>query len=71
MGEGGISFRNNTTCVFQVNLLHILGNLPYLEIYKITGNCEFQTRMLFSVMLALLEDEDSRVRKAASDVIAK
>lgn len=57
--------------MFQVKLLQLLGDLPFLDVYHVTGTCDFQSKVFHSVMLALLGDEDGRVRKAASEAIEK
>ncbi|XP_054259354.1 huntingtin-like [Macrosteles quadrilineatus] len=62
---------DNSYWLVKVKLLELLGYLSYLHIHHVTGNSEFQSQVLHSVMLALLGDEDARVRKAASEAITR
>ncbi|KAG8267649.1 hypothetical protein J6590_047234 [Homalodisca vitripennis] len=61
----------NPYWLVKVKLLELLGELSFLQVHYLTDGCDFQDQALHSVMLRLLGDDDTRVRRAACDAIVR
>lgn len=60
----------NPYFLVKVKLVDLLSKLSYITIEHITGQSLFQEHFI-DVIIALLGDQDQRVRHAASDAIVK
>lgn len=56
---------------FKVTLLEILQEIPFVTVHHVTGDCNFQNKVIFNVLFELLKDQDQRVRTASSMAIVK
>ena len=57
--------------MFQVKLLELVSELDYTTIHYVTGNQEFQDRIICDILFTLLKDENQRVRSACSQAIVR
>ncbi|XP_066998979.2 huntingtin [Anabrus simplex] len=58
---------NNSYWLVKVKLVEVVGDLPFITIHYLIGSLDFQEKVLDSVILKLLQDEDARVRHAAAE----
>lgn len=61
----------NPYWLVKVKLLELVCELPYVVIHFVVGSSTFQDKVLHGILFDLLSDEDSRVRKAASESIVR
>lgn len=57
--------------LLQVQLAEVLQELPYITIFYVTGNSEFQDKVLYNVFFYLLANDDLRVRNSAAKSIVR
>ncbi|XP_022909585.2 huntingtin [Onthophagus taurus] len=55
----------------KIKLVEIVTHFEYITIEYVTGDPEFQNKIVYNVLLELLKDEDQRVRNATSNSIVK
>ncbi|PSN49021.1 Huntingtin [Blattella germanica] len=55
----------------SVKLVEVVSELCYITIHHLKGNSDFQEKVINSVILILLRDEDARVRHAAAKAIVR
>lgn len=48
-----------------------MSQLSYVTIYHLTGNSDFQEKVISSIVFVFLKDEDVRVRHAAAKAILR
>ncbi|XP_069698723.1 huntingtin isoform X2 [Periplaneta americana] len=62
---------NNSYWLVKVKLVEVVSQLSYVTIYHLTGNADFQEKVVHSIVLVLLKDEDARVRHASAKAIVR
>lgn len=55
----------------QVKLVEVVSHLPYVTIYHMMDNSDFQEKVISSIIFVFLKDEDVRVRHAAAKAIVR
>ncbi|KDR16213.1 huntingtin [Zootermopsis nevadensis] len=62
---------NNSYWLIKVKLVEVVSQLSYVTIYHLTGNSDFQEKVISSIVFVFLKDEDVRVRHAAAKAILR
>lgn len=65
------SLAKNPYWLVKVKLLDVLTELNFITIQYVTGNREFQNKIVYNILFELLKDEDQRVRHICSNTITK
>jgi hypothetical protein len=55
----------------QVKLVEVVSQLSYVTVYHLTGNSDFQEKVISSIVFVCLKDEDVRVRHAAAKAVVR
>jgi len=55
----------------QVKLVEVVSQLSYVTVYHLTGNSDFQEKVISSIVFVCLNDEDVRVRHAAAKAVVR
>nr|CAD7394386.1 unnamed protein product [Timema cristinae] len=61
----------NPYWLVKVKLAGVVGEMPFVTIHHLVGSPDYQEKILHSVLLVLLRDENARVRHAAAEAFVK
>lgn len=54
-----------------MKLVEVVSQLSYVTVYHLTGNSDFQEKVISSIVFVCLKDEDVRVRHAAAKAVVR
>nr|CAD7458552.1 unnamed protein product [Timema tahoe] len=61
----------NPYWLVKVKLAGVVSEMPFVTIHHLVGSPDYQEKILHSVLLVLLRDENARVRHAAAEAVVK
>lgn len=54
-----------------MGLCELVSNLPYVTIHHVLGDGTFQSKVVYNILIEMLEDNDQRVRTAVANCVVE